>query len=313
MSGWRLLADIGGTNVRFARALADGSIADPARFRVEAFADLEAAIEGYLKTVSVAGSCSEAAICAAGPVFNGAVQLTNAPWRVSAHEIGHLAGGVPVMLVNDLEAVALALPHLGSGDVRPLGDPRPAGDGARMLAVNVGTGFGAALALKAGDGWASAPSEAGHMRLCALEEADAVLAEATQSVAVEDLLSGSGLLKMYRAHCDRLGSQPAARLAEDVWRLASSDLAAQACLESFTRLLAGVARDLVLAGAAWGGMFLCGGVIKGWAPLADGQGFRRIFDAGGKMSHCLEGTRACVITRDEVALLGLARTALRPI
>lgn len=307
MSGWRLLADIGGTNVRFARALADGSIDDLAGYRVEAFADLEAAILRYLETLSVAEPCREAAICAAGPVFDGEVQLTNAPWRVSASDVSRFAGGAPVMLVNDLEAVALALPHLGRRDLQPLGAARPMSEPARMLAVNVGTGFGAALALKAGDGWTSGPSEAGHMRLCALEEADAFLRDATGSQSVEDLLSGSGLLKMYRAHCEMRGAAPRAQSAEEVWGLAGGDATARCCATSFTRLLAGVTRDLALATAAWGGVFLCGGVVKDWARLADGEAFRKIFDAGGKMSHCLECTPSAVITREEVALLGLAR------
>lgn len=311
MSGWRLLADIGGTNVRFARALADGSITDPARYRVEDFTGFEAAILRYLHTVAVAGPCMEAAICAAGPVFNGEVRLTNAPWRVSSGEIGRLAGGIPVVLVNDLEAVALALPYLRRDDRRPVGGELRPADAERMLAVNVGTGFGAALALGSGNELMCVPSEAGHMRLCALEREDAGLLGSTGSRAVEELLSGRGVLKIYGAHCERLGAEPAARSVEDIWRLASGDSAARACVGSFTRSLAGVARDLVLATAAWGGVFLCGGVVRGWAPLADVRSFREVFEASGKMKQHLERTPSAVITRDEVALLGLARMAVR--
>lgn len=311
MSGWRLLADIGGTNVRFARALADGSIADPIRYRVEDFTDFKAAILRYLHTVAVPEPCMEAAICAAGPVFNGEVQLTNAPWRVSSGEVGRLAGGIAVVLVNDLEAVALALPYLRREDLQPVGGALRPADAERMLAVNVGTGFGAALALKSGNELTCVPSEAGHMRLCALEQEDAALLESTDIRAVEDLLSGKGLLKIYGAHCERLGVDPVARSAEDIWRLASGDAAARACVGSFTRSLAGVARDLVLATAAWGGVFLCGGVVRGWAPLADVKSFREVFEVSGKMPQYLERTPSAVITREEVALLGLARMAAR--
>ena len=85
------------------------------------------------------------AIAAAGPVDGNAVKLTNNAWIVDGAKISALMNGVPVAVVNDLEAVAAALPHLTPDDLTTLGAIAPVRPERRtMIAVNVGTGFGAA-------------------------------------------------------------------------------------------------------------------------------------------------------------------------
>jgi glucokinase len=67
-----------------------------------------------------------------------------------------------------------------------------------------------------------------------------------------------------------------------------------------------VARDLALATAAWGGVFLTGGVVQGWSPLASARLFRASFEAGGKMQDRVRRIATAVIVRQDAAFLGLA-------
>ena len=111
MSSWRLLADIGGSNARFARSGPDGEISAHRNYSVSDFADFDSALRSYLIETESETPCGSAAICAAGPVLEGQVQLTNVPWRICEAATSQLLGNVPVRLINDLEAVALALPY----------------------------------------------------------------------------------------------------------------------------------------------------------------------------------------------------------
>lgn len=309
MSSWRLLADIGGTNARFARSGPDGEISAHRNYSVSDFADFDSALRSYLIETESETPCGSAAICAAGPVLDGQVQLTNVPWRICEAATSQLLGNVPVRLINDLEAVALALPYLNRTDVRPIGDIREFPSGPpRMLALNVGTGFGAAAIFRMGDRWVTCPSEAGHMSLGAQNEAElALLAKGDSSkFMVEDALSGQGLVTLYRKQCYRQGTEIVAATAQEVFARAASNAAAEKLLRQFTIWLGRVAGDLALASAAWGGVFLTGGVIQGWCSVASSRLFRANFEAGGKMQERLRRTYTGVITRDDVSLLGLA-------
>ena len=180
MTGLRLLADIGGTNARF--ALADGSaIPAPVVLPVAGYAQFGDALAEFLDAhPGERGQIGSCAIAAAGPVSEGTIRLTNAPWVIDGRALA-ASLGCRVGILNDLEAVASALPHLGSDDLHLL----RAGDGpapAPMIAINVGTGFGAAVAVPVAGGWHPLATEPGHM----------LHGQGT----VEDILSGPGLAKL---------------------------------------------------------------------------------------------------------------------
>lgn len=265
MTARRLLADIGGTNARF--ALADGTAAPvPDIVPVARFTRFEEALEAFLRKHAVApddiGAC---AVAAAGPVSGGVVHLTNAPWTIDTHALATRLD-CPIRVLNDLEAVACALPVLGDDDLailRPGAVPAP----APMIAVNVGTGFGGAVAIPARDGWHPLATEPGHMRL------------PDGPGTVEDVLSGPGLARLRKADPD--------------WR------------GRFSTLLGRVTRDLVLATGAWGGVRFCGGVMGSWDETIDARLFFDAFDIDGPMAARLAQVPLARIVHPYPALVGL--------
>lgn len=310
MGAWRLVADVGGTHVRLSRAGPEGRLADRVEWETSRHPAFTDALQAYLARIGGAQGCAGARIGAAGPVAGGAVRLTNGAWTIRADEVSGLLGGAPVRLFNDLEAAALAIPWLGSGDLLPLVTPRaaPAPGGAR-LAVNVGTGFGAAALVPAAGGWATLASEAGHMTLGATTADELALLAALGSAApsVERALSGEGLVALYRAFAAREARPPAARTAPQVLALAPGDPAARRATAAFTVLLARVTGDLVLATAAWGGAYLFGSVILGWHARCDPGLFRAQFTAKGKMAGRMAEVPVCLVTNEAAPLIGLAR------
>ena len=310
MKSWRLLADIGGTNARFARSRLEYDPFSLRNYKVADFSSFNEVFKRYVADTDGLQGCNGAAVCAAGPVLDGQVQLTNVPWRISEAEISQLAGKVPVVLYNDLEAVALALPHLGNADLMPIGKFRePPSLQDRMLAINVGTGFGAAVVMPSGGSWATCPSEAGHMSFGAQDKVELALLTGDHSsiFTVEDALSGHGLVHLYRKQCERLGIQMSATAPEEVFAKVSSDAAAEATLRLFTVWLGRVARNLTLATSAWGGVFLTGGVVRGWHGHSSSCEFRTSFEAAQKMQEPLRRTYTGVIKCTGISLLGLAR------
>src|SRR5262249_28244391 len=157
-------------------------------------------------------------------------------WVVDGAEVSAMIGGAPTALVNDLEAVAAALPHLVSDDLTTLGTPAPLRPGRRtLLAVNVGTRFGAASAIWRDGPWHTCPSAAGHMTLGRIE----AIADMPPDPTVENVLSGHGLAQLYeRLAGDRTG---ALQRPADVFTAARVDSVAARTLEVFTIVLGRIA------------------------------------------------------------------------
>jgi glucokinase len=273
--------------------------------RIADFSSFVAALSAY---VAAAGrlDIDTCAIAAAGPVGGERVKITNNAWSIDRGETAAVLGGIPVVLVNDLEAVAAALPHLAADDVTPIGGPlvtRP--ERRTMLALNVGTGFGAASAICRGGRWWTMPSEAGHMTLgpTASDGDEPRPNDAT----IESVLSGHGVAALYgrlAAAGGRTG-EPLHNAAE-VFARAGRDPIAARTVERVTLMLGRVAGNLALATAAWGGVYLCGSVATAWAALADAAPFRAEFIGKGPMRERLKRVPTTLIRRDNVALFGLA-------
>jgi glucokinase len=300
MSPRRLVADVGGTNVRFAIADADGALDRVKIFQTADFPTFLDALSAYRSDAGGLREIDACAIAAAGPVDGNAVKLTNNAWAVDGARISALMNGGPVAVVNDLEAVAAALPHLTPEGLTTIGAIAPVRPERRtMIAVNVGTGFGAAAVIWRDGRWYTCPSESGHMTLGSVEGIPTLPAD----TSVEDVLSGTGLARLR----ERLGGQAgSAARASDVFAEAGRDPVAARTVEVFTAILGRIAGDLTLATCAWGGVYLCGSVATAWAAIADIERFRAEFTRKGPMRARMLEVPTAVIRRDNAALYGLA-------
>lgn len=279
----RLLADVGGTNCRFAMAGADGVIGMAETLPVADFPRFEDALSAYLANRPAPHS---AALAAAGPADGDVAHLTNAPWTISRRTVSAALGGAPVALFNDLEAIALSLPALGPDDLTEVTTGGVPGVRRPMLALNAGTGLGAAIATpEPPDRWRAVATEAGHMRFAAVLPEESRIAEA--AVTYEDALAGRGHRLL-----DALFPSP-----EDRRRV-------------YSGLFGRIAGDLVLATGAWGGVYLTGGVLDGWDDNIDPDILVARFCEKGPMSDRMAMTPIYRIRRPAPAMLGLALAVL---
>lgn len=313
MSGDLLLGDIGGTNARFAVSKGPGDVRAIRTCQAADYPRFADALTGYLAQLRANGEASIQAvrIAAAGPLeASGQVSLTNSPWQISTSELCRVAGVIDAKLFNDLEAVALGLPHLPRNELRSIGNAEGAREAnGNLLAVNVGTGFGAAIAVMPPDGPASAiATEAGHMTFAPRTGDEAILAKNLGSI--EDFLSGAGVVDAYRIFSSLQPgtTSPHLESAQHVFAASTDTLAAAQTVRTFTSLLARLAGDLVLATGSWGGCFFSGSVVHGWAESIDSRHFRDVFTAKGKMSERMHGVPTRLILSPQPALFGLSFT-----
>ena len=200
MKAVTLLADIGGTNARFALCR-DGRPTEPLVLATRDFDDLPDALTHALRTLD-APALQGMAACAAGPPEEGAIRLTNCPWVVSESVLAGFVDAGPVVLVNDFTAQAAALAGLVDTDLRAVGCGEPR-RGAPRAVIGPGTGLGLSASLPAPGGEAYVTGEGGHVSLAAAtEEEDRILARLRGRfghVSAERVLSGDGLVNLYRA------------------------------------------------------------------------------------------------------------------
>ncbi len=305
-----LLCDLGGTNIRFALSRGGGPPEAVSVLAADDHPSFEDAARSYLGETGV----ERAAVAVAGPVAGGRAAMTNRDWIIDSGSIADALSVKDVLLFNDFEAQALSLPHLGGGDLAPVGDSFAPETRSPRIVLGPGTGFGAAALLpEPGGGWRAVCGEAGHMTLAAANETEAVLlAELRQEfghVSVERVVSGAGLALLYRAVSgDR---SPAPAPDEVTARALDGEPLAIAVIGHFTRFLATAASDLALVFAARGGVYLSGGILPRLGPCFDGTAYLDRFADKGRFRDFLSTVPSAVVTHPAPALAGLAAAAFR--
>jgi len=308
-----LLADIGGTNVRFATLHADGRIDAVESWLTALYPNIAEAVKAYAEAVGARLPFRAAAVCAAGPLVGRAIDLTNCAWTISVDEIAAAAGAPEPILVNDFAAVAQALPVLGDGDFIQVGGGAPLA-GAPKVALGPGTGLGVASAVADGrGGWVVAPGEGGHADLAATNDREiAIVFQLIRQhghVSVERVLSGPGLETLYLAIASLDGLKLDAKpIAHDIAAAARGgrDAAAVEAVALFTGWLGSVAGNVALILGAQGGVYIAGGIVPQWGDLFDAKLFRRRFEAKGRMREFLAPIPCYLVTAKDLAFRGLA-------
>ncbi|WP_159016757.1 glucokinase [Cognatiluteimonas profundi] len=314
-----LIADIGGTNARF--ALTDP--ADPAPRVLQSrtlcnaeFASLQHAAEHYLAEVGMRPR--RAAIAVASPVGNDAVRLTNREWSFSQRELRGALGLEHLRVLNDFGAVAWAVPALLPEDRATLHGSATAPLHGPVTVLGPGTGLGVAMLVgsQAG-GWQVVETEGGHVTFAPIGTEEHAIARWMTArfgrASNERLLCGTGL-----AHIDALlrnegptDASPALREPADVVAAAleGHDRSARRALARFCAVLGSVAGDAALIHGARTVM-IAGGIMPRFVPFLRSSAFRERFLAKGRFAAYLESVTIHVVTHPHPGLLGAA-VALR--
>ncbi|MBB5014730.1 glucokinase [Rehaibacterium terrae] len=316
-----LVADIGGTNARF--ALADLSPPRPAlreqrSLKAADFASLQHAVEHYL--AEVGATPKRAAIAVACPVDGDEIRLTNRAWSFGREALRRALGLDALHLLNDFGAVAHAVPRLADDERTHLYGPTDAPLRGPVSVLGPGTGLGVALLV--GDdahGWQVVETEGGHVGFAPQGEEEQTLARWVTArfgrASNERLLSGAGL-----SHIDAAlrGIDPSVSVQDGALRdpasivnaaLDGHDAVARRALARFCAVLGSVAGDCALIHGART-VAIAGGIVPRFLPFLRASAFRERFLAKGRFAALLETVTVRLITHPQPGLLGAA-VALR--
>lgn len=313
--GPRLLADIGGTNARFALETAPGCIGLIEVLPCAAHATLAQALAAYLALPSVAAQLAapvrHAAIAIANPVVGDLVRMTNHHWEFSIAALQQACGFATLLVVNDFSALAYALPQLGADQKAQVGGG-VARAGAALGLLGAGTGLGVSGLVPCGDSWTALRSEGGHVTFSPANPTEiAILQFAWQRfehVSAERLLSGVGLELIYSALADHLGQPDQALRAPAIVERALGGQCAlcDQVVEAFCCMLGTVAGNLAITLGAQGGIYIGGGIVPRLGARFAASGFRRRFEHKGRFVNYLAQVPTWVITADYPAFLGVS-------
>lgn len=308
-----LLADIGGTNARFGLLReAAGAVGDIAAFSCSEHASPQAAARAYLDALAEPARPRRVALALATAIHGDVVKLTNSAWTVSRAEVAAALGAEQVLLLNDFEALALALPRLADDEVAWIGAPRP-DRRLPMAVIGPGTGLGVAGCVPVGDGWVALAAEGGHVTAAAHDDFEAELLRLLRAeqahVSAERLLSGLGLPGLHVAVCRVRGVAVPRLAAEQITQraLADGDADCRATLDCFCAMLGSFAGNVALTLGARGGLFVAGGIAQKLGPVFTGSRFRERFEAKGRFEGYLARIATGLVTAPHAALTGAAQ------
>lgn len=319
-----LAGDIGGTKTVLALfpTAESADILHPLHLQTypsSQFSSLEAIIAQFLQNKEV--EVEAAAFGVAGPVVNGRSQITNLPWVIDAAVIGNNFHIEKVALLNDLESIATAVPHLQANDLAIINEGK-AEPGGAIAVIAPGTGLGEAFLIWNGERYQAHPSEGGHASFaptnpdqCALQ---AFLGKKFDHVSFERVCSGSGIPNLYAfwRHDGRFSEPDWLReqidQAEDPTPiiveagLAKTADICTATVELFVDILAGEASNMALKVLSTGGVYLGGGIPPRLLNLLQTGRFISEFSEKGRFTKLLRGMPLQVICNPQTALLGAA-------
>jgi glucokinase len=324
-----LAGDIGGTKTVLALFKEDGSTdfeRVPARrvvFPSDEFSSLEAIITEFLQQCDV--QLSGASFGVAGPVVNQQAEITNLSWVIDARSISS-ALGVKAILLNDLESIANAVPHLQEEDLVTLhaGEPEP--QGAKAV-IAPGTGLGEAFLVWDGLKYESYPSEGGHAAFAPTSFYQIGLLnywlDRLDHVSYERLCSGIGIPNIYQYLLDCGDYDEPDWLREELATVEDRtpiivDTAKSGevplCVDTlslFMEILGGEAANLALKVLATGGVYIGGGIPPRILPQLQASRFMELFWEKGRFSEMMAKVPVYVIRNPDAALFGAAYEAIK--
>ena len=311
-----LIADIGGTNARFALIEPDGRIGEALKFQIAEYPDFaDAVTDRVLPTLAVRPRSMVLALAA--NLEGESAKLTHGHWTFTPRHLLTEFDLEDVVLLNDFEALALALPNLPASGLRALGDRKSGGRGPKLV-VGAGTGVGVGALVPVGDAWVPVTTEGGHIDFGAAHAGDFEvwrnLPSKVSRITTETVIAGSGIENLYLA-VSAVNGRDAARLSvTEIVAAARSgdDPIANEAIRLFSRHLGRFAGNMVLLYMSRGGVFIGGGVVGRLAELFDEKVFREAFCDKDPFRSMLSAIPTELITHPTPAFLGIAALVAAP-
>jgi len=312
-----LVADIGGTNARF--GLVDPAL-DKSILNYTAQEQITLPCANYPDMASMVKACcaefkiampEHACFAIAGPIENGFVKMTNLSWKFSIKELRDALGLKTLHVINDFAALAYATPFLLDQEMKTLYAAKSHPE-SPIVVMGPGTGFGMAILIPDQGRWRIIPTEGGHASFAPTNEKElaikSFLLKEQSHVSVENILSGAGLVNLYRAlaHIAGVKAQPYTPAEVSTKGLKNEDAICREAVVTFCNTLGAVAGDKAVSTGARGGVVIGGGITPKLLSLLPETNFIERYKNKGPMSQYVSDISIKLILNDKAALVGSA-------
>lgn len=308
------------------------------RFDSQAYADFYSLLKSCLAAASVRKALGDQPIAAgclgiAGPVeqLTGNTQLahvTNLLWRIDSAQLERTFGIGRMRLINDFEAIGHGIEGLAGQDMICLQAGEPAPRGSRVV-IGAGTGLGQGILVwRAGNGpdnggYDILATEGGHADFApgsaVQRELITYLAGQLPRVRVEDVLSGRGLVQVFRFVVSQSAQSPARELQQALAAgdpapitqaaVTGQDALARQAVELFCACYGTQAGNLALTCLATGGVYVAGGIAPRIRDIMAGGGFLRAFRDKAPMDAIMARIPVYLLLDTQLGLKGAVRVA----
>lgn len=322
-----IAGDVGGTKTDLAIYSAESGPHAPLaqiEFHSADYPSLQAMVKAFLAQAKI--SVDVASFDVAGPVIEGRVKATNLPWMMDEDTLANDLNLKAVHLMNDLEAVARAVPVLRPADLLVLNEGQPVLHGPIAI-IAPGTGLGESFLTWDGSQYVAHSSEGGHSDFAPTDQHQICLLEYMlrrfDHVGVERVCSGIGVPNIYEflrdeekisespewAHLIASASDPTKAIMDAAFDSNHASELCRAAIEMLVEILAGEAGNLALKVLATGGVYLTGGIALHAARALKEPRFMRAFTRKGRFKDLMARIPMHVITT-QAALVGAASYGL---
>ena len=305
-----ILADVGGTNARFALSRqGDPSLRHVTYLRCADFESFHDAFESFLARLPVdeQDANHELSLSVAGPVNDRIVKVSNNPWQFRKDHLLERLRLDRLLVINDFTAQALAQYEGTDGSRSQLLDGVE-DTGAPLLVIGPGTGLGVSALIPGAQGPLPVEGEGGNIRFAPRTEAerdlDEYMRQHSDHVVVEHFVSGPGLENIYGFLADAAGTEPVLP-AERICAAALQDKGVcRDAVHMMIGILGAVMADHVLTMGCWGGAVIAGGIMPRLQSLINSSPLKQRFRSAGEMSHILGNVPVWLSTDPHAGLKG---------
>jgi glucokinase len=321
-----LAGDVGGTKTLlglFERARDRPRPLVVREFSTQEFDSLDELTQVFLDDTGASESVTALCMGVAGPVNGLVARLSNVPWLVDLSIVAEQVGNCPLQLLNDLEAMAYAVPVLEPDELAVLQEG-VAVSGGNAAIIAAGTGLGQSLLHNVNGEFVPSPTEGGHADFSARTSRELALVEHLTAiygrVDNDRVISGPGLVNIFgfthgvsgratgRA-CRAIGPGVAdSELAAAISASAQSGRCEQCgeALDMFIEAYGAEAGNLALRSMATAGVYLGGGIAPKMLAALESGAFLDAFRNKVPLTDLLRTIPVSVILNPRAGLLGAA-------